>query len=156
MYQNQDAAERELGLGADPMMSAVQRSLIAETIHGARVTLNEPSRPFTPGDLPRHLFQGDDYSNRPGSSYKINNAVTQAADEFQKSHTSSFKSTAGGESNTTLSSTAKKQNTTEDVISLMNRTNASMNKRGGFGKLPVVGKGLPVKPVKPIGKVEVN
>jgi len=41
---------------ADPMMSAVQKSLIAETIHGARASLNEPSRPFTPGDLPRHLF----------------------------------------------------------------------------------------------------
>ena len=46
---------------ADPMMSAVQKSLIAETIHGARASLHEPSRPFTPGDLPRHLFQGDDY-----------------------------------------------------------------------------------------------
>jgi hypothetical protein len=45
------------------MMSAIQRSLIAETIHGARnvASLAEPSRPFTPGDLPRHLFQGDDY-----------------------------------------------------------------------------------------------
>jgi len=38
------------------MMSALQKSLIAETIHGARASLNEPSRPFTPGDLPRHLF----------------------------------------------------------------------------------------------------
>jgi hypothetical protein len=38
--------------------------------------LDEPSRPFTPGDLPRHLFSGDDYSNRPQSSYKISNAVT--------------------------------------------------------------------------------
>ena len=65
------------------MMSAVQKSLIAETIHGARASLHEPSRPFTPGDLPRHLFQGDDYQNRPGSSYKMNNVVGQAVDEFQ-------------------------------------------------------------------------
>ena len=64
-------------------MSAVQKSLIAETIQGARASLHEPSRPFTPGDLPRHLFQGDDYSNRPGSSYKINSVVGQAADEFR-------------------------------------------------------------------------
>jgi hypothetical protein len=70
------------------MMSAVQNSLIAETLTGARqaASLNEPSRPFTPGDLPRHLFHGDDYQNRPGSSYKISNVVTQAADEFQRSH----------------------------------------------------------------------
>ena len=60
---------------SDPMMSALQRSLIAETIQGARASLHEPSRPFTPGDLPRHLFHGDDYSNRPGSSYKMNSVV---------------------------------------------------------------------------------
>jgi hypothetical protein len=41
---------------SDPMMSAIQKSLIAETIHGARASLHEPTRPFTPGDLPRHLF----------------------------------------------------------------------------------------------------
>jgi len=64
------------------MMSAIQKSLIAETIHGARASLHEPSRPYTPGDLPRHLFQGDDYLNRPGSSYKMNNVVGQAVDEF--------------------------------------------------------------------------
>ena len=73
-------------------MSALQRSLIAETLHGARAqvgvkpgqkaSLNEPSRPFTPGDMPRHLFHGNDYSNRPGSSYKMNNVLGQAADEF--------------------------------------------------------------------------
>ena len=67
--------EQIAAIQADPMMSAVQKSLIAETIHGARASLHEPSRPFTPGDLPRHLFQGDDYTNRPGSSYKINSVV---------------------------------------------------------------------------------
>ena len=70
------------------MMSALQRSLIAETLHGARAqvgvrgqkaSLNEPSRPFTPGDMPRHLFHGNDYSNRPGSSYKMNNVHGEAA-----------------------------------------------------------------------------
>ena len=87
------------------MMSAVQKSLIAETIHGARASLHEPSRPFTPGDLPRHLFQGDDYQNRPGSSYKMNNVVGQAVDEFR----SEAKRLGHGGSNTTLSSTASKQ-----------------------------------------------
>jgi len=72
----------------DAMMSALQKSLIAETLMGARAhvgakaSLHEPSRPFTPGDMPRHLFHGNDYSNRPGSSYKMNNVVGQAADEF--------------------------------------------------------------------------
>lgn len=42
---------------------------------GGKASLNEPSRPFTPGDLPRHLFHGNDYTNRPGSSYKINNVI---------------------------------------------------------------------------------
>ena len=37
---------------------------------------------MTPGDLPRHLFSGDDYANRPGSSYKMKNVVGQAIDEF--------------------------------------------------------------------------
>jgi len=57
------------------MQSALQKSLIASIVKGARASLNEPSRPFTPGDLPRHLLNGDDYSNRPGSSYKMNNVV---------------------------------------------------------------------------------
>ena len=76
------------------MDRALQNSLIAETLHGARkqigiggkASLNEPSRPFTPGDMPRHLFHGNDYTNRPGSSYKMNNVHMQAADEFASSH----------------------------------------------------------------------
>ena len=72
-------------------MAALQKSLIAETLQGARAhvgasggkaSLNEPSRPFTPGDMPRHLLYGNDYTNRPGSSYKINNVIGQATDEF--------------------------------------------------------------------------
>jgi hypothetical protein len=67
----------------DAMMSALQKSLIAETLSGARAhvgvggkaSLHEPSRPFTPGDMPRHLLYGNDYSNRPGSSYKMNNVI---------------------------------------------------------------------------------
>ena len=79
----QELSEAQIAaIQADPMMSAVQKSLIAETIHGARASLHEPSRPFTPGDMPRHLFHGNDYSNRPGSSYKMNNILGQAADEF--------------------------------------------------------------------------
>lgn len=129
------------------MISALQRSLIAETIQGARATLHEPLRPVTPGDLPRHLFQGDDYTNRPGSSYKINNAVVQAADEFQKSHTSSFKSTAGN-SHTTQASTAHKKDKV-DVVDLMTRTNASFQPRP-FSKLPVVGKSPGISPTLPV------
>lgn len=80
----------DFGSTQDTMMSALQKSLIAETLQGARAhvgsngkaSLNEPSRPFTPGDMPRHLFHGNDYSNRPGSSYKMNNVIGQAADEF--------------------------------------------------------------------------
>lgn len=51
----------------DPLMSTVQKSHIASILQGARSTVggaggkNEVSRPFTPGDIPRHLFQGDDY-----------------------------------------------------------------------------------------------
>jgi hypothetical protein len=44
--------------------------------------LHDNLRPVTPGDLPRHLFSGDDYTNRPGSSYKMKNVVGQAIDEF--------------------------------------------------------------------------
>jgi hypothetical protein len=44
--------------------------------------LHDNLRPVTPGDLPRHLFSGDDYQNRPGSSYKMKNVVGQAIDEF--------------------------------------------------------------------------
>jgi hypothetical protein len=72
----------------DKYDAALQKSLIAETLQGARAhvggkaSLNEPSRPFTPGDMPRHLFYGNDYSNRPGSSYKMSNVLGQAVDEF--------------------------------------------------------------------------
>lgn len=73
---------------SDAMYAALQKSHIAETLSGARASiggkasLHEPSRPFTPGDIPRHLLHGNDYSNRPGSSYKMNNVLGQAADEF--------------------------------------------------------------------------
>lgn len=67
----------------DPMASTVRGSLIANTRQEARATLNEPSRPFTPAD--RHLFSGNDYTNRPSSSYNINSLVSQAATEFNAS-----------------------------------------------------------------------
>lgn len=63
-------------------MSSVQKSIIASIVQGARASLHDNLRPETPGNLPRHLFSGDDYSNRPGSSYKMKNIVGQAADEF--------------------------------------------------------------------------
>ena len=38
--------------------------------------------------MPRHLFYGNDYSNRPGSSYKMSNVIGQAADEMASMSTS--------------------------------------------------------------------
>lgn len=67
---------------SDPMMSTVQKSIIASIVQGARASLHDNLRPVTPGDLPRHLFSGDDYTNRPGSSYKMKSVVGQAIDEF--------------------------------------------------------------------------
>lgn len=59
----------------DPMLSTVNKSHIANVVKGARASLHDNMRPVTPGDLPRHLFSGDDYTNRPGSSYKMKNVV---------------------------------------------------------------------------------
>lgn len=71
----------------DPMALHLQKSIIASTISGARATLNEPSRPFTPADLPRHLFSGNDYSERPGSAYKVGQVVNDAIENFTRSST---------------------------------------------------------------------
>lgn len=71
----------------DPMALHLQKSIIASTISGARATLNEPSRPFTPADLPRHLFSGNDYSERPGSAYKIGQVANDAIENFTRSST---------------------------------------------------------------------
>lgn len=71
----------------DPMQLHLQKSIIASTISGARATLNEPSRPFTPADLPRHLFSGNDYSERPGSAYKVGQVATDALENFTRSST---------------------------------------------------------------------
>ena len=104
----------------DCMDRALQKSLIAETLQGARAmkaSLHEPSRPFTPGDMPRHLLYGNDYSNRPGSSYKMNNVIGQAADEF---------ASMGG----TAVKTQASDNQSEDVLSIMERHVPVA--RGGF------------------------
>ena len=71
----------------DTMLSTQQKMQIASIVQGARASLQEPSRPFTPGDMPRHLFSGDDYSNRPGSSYKMKTVVGQAIEEFANATT---------------------------------------------------------------------
>lgn len=71
----------------DPMQLHLQKSIIASTISGARATLNEPSRPFTPADLPRHLFSGNDYSERPGSAYKVGQVANDAIENFTRSST---------------------------------------------------------------------
>jgi hypothetical protein len=70
------------------MQLHVQKSIISNIISGARATLNEPSRPFTPADLPRHLFSGNDYSERPGSAYKIGQVANDAIETFTRSSTS--------------------------------------------------------------------
>jgi hypothetical protein len=71
----------------DPMQLHLQKSIIASTLSGARATLNEPSRPFTPADLPRHLFSGNDYSERPGSAYKVGQIASDALENFTRSST---------------------------------------------------------------------
>ena len=63
--------------------------------------MHDNLRPVTPGDLPRHLFSGDDYTNRPGSSYKMKNVVGQAIDEFNSAianTTATSNMTMGGQS----------------------------------------------------------
>lgn len=55
----------------DPILKALERSTIAQTLKAARASLAEPSRPFTP--LDRSLFQqGDASPSRPSSSYSVN------------------------------------------------------------------------------------
>ena len=73
-----------------------------------KASLHEPSRPFTPGDMPRHLLYGNDYSNRPGSSYKMNNVIGQAADEFASMGGTAYKTQAS-------------DTQSEDVLSIMER-----------------------------------
>lgn len=52
----------------DPILRALERSTIAQTLKAARASLAEPSRPYTP--LDRSLFQqGDASPSRPSSSY---------------------------------------------------------------------------------------
>ena len=64
------------------MMTHVQKSIIAGIVSGARATLKEPTRPETPGGMQWHLFSGTDYTDRPGSAYKIGSMADQAAEEF--------------------------------------------------------------------------
>lgn len=143
------------------MMSAVQKSLIAETIHGARASLHEPSRPYTPGDLPRHLFQGDDYANRPGSSYKMNNVVGQAVDEFQSA--AKRLTSQGGlskDSHATLSTTTSKPtakkgesyDSSEQVLSILQRAETMPRKQPFRPNLnPIIGKGGAVRVQQSMG-----
>ena len=129
----------------DAMMSALQKSLIAETLSGARAhiggkaSLNEPSRPFTPGDMPRHLIYGNDYSNRPGSSYKMNNVIGQAADEFV--NFSAVKTQANTESQYQKSMVGS-----EEVLSIIERhstqTKKDVQSKIG-GKMPQMRQALP-------------
>lgn len=72
----------------DPMMPSTQKNIIKSIISGARATLNEPTRPETPADGPRKLFEGSDYNERPGSAYKIGDVADSAIDNFTRSSTS--------------------------------------------------------------------
>ena len=98
---------------------------------GGKASLNEPSRPFTPGDMPRHLFHGNDYTNRPGSSYKITNEVNQAADEFASmgmstgfgNQSTGFDFNSAAKTRTTnVSESKSSQKEMNDVLSIMERT----------------------------------
>lgn len=72
----------------DPMMPFAQKNIIKNIISGARATLNEPTRPETPADGPRYLFEGSDYKERPGSAYKVGDVADNAIDNFTRSSTS--------------------------------------------------------------------
>lgn len=58
-------------LDGDPIVRALERSTVAQTLKAARASLVEPSRPFTP--LDRSLFQMADNSggSRPNSGYTV-------------------------------------------------------------------------------------
>eukprot|EP00441_Pelagodinium_beii_P035253 CAMPEP_0197633012 /NCGR_PEP_ID=MMETSP1338-20131121/9484_1 /TAXON_ID=43686 ORGANISM="Pelagodinium beii, Strain RCC1491" /NCGR_SAMPLE_ID=MMETSP1338 /ASSEMBLY_ACC=CAM_ASM_000754 /LENGTH=882 /DNA_ID=CAMNT_0043204595 /DNA_START=1 /DNA_END=2649 /DNA_ORIENTATION=- len=58
-------------LAGDPIVKALEKSTIAQTLKAARASLAEPSRPFTP--LDRSLFQrpSEGGDSRPTSSYGV-------------------------------------------------------------------------------------
>jgi hypothetical protein len=58
--------------------------------------------------MPRHLLYGNDYNNRPGSSYKMNNVIGRAADEFASMGGTGYKTQAS-------------DNQSEDVLSIIGR-----------------------------------
>jgi hypothetical protein len=83
------------------MQQQLQKSLIASIVSGARATVNgELSRPFTPGDMPRQLLKGDDYSIRPPSSYNMKGVMGEAMrefnSEFNTTTSSSFTASTSG------------------------------------------------------------
>eukprot|EP00435_Cladocopium_sp_Y103_P002834 s4941_g1.t1 len=65
----------------DPIVKALQKSSIAQTLKAARASLAEPSRPYTP--LDRSLFQRPNEGSepRPSSSYGVDQ-VTFVRDTF--------------------------------------------------------------------------
>ncbi|CAE7643155.1 unnamed protein product, partial [Symbiodinium sp. CCMP2456] len=58
-------------VSSDPIVKALQKSTIAQTLKAARASLAEPSRPYTP--LDRSLFQRPNEGSdpRPSSSYGV-------------------------------------------------------------------------------------
>jgi len=143
------------------MEQHLQKSLIATTRQEARASLQEPSRPFTPADQSRHLFSGDDYSNRPVSSYKLRNVVGQAVEEFN----SAANATATSSSSTLASSAQGKRRSgskvepKKSIISVLNATDLGARKKQLPALAPLPAKevkakksfeaGKPVKPVAP-------
>lgn len=67
------------GRKPDDIRAHLDKSVISNILAGARASLKEPSRPFTPAETTRSLFAQNDYANRPSSSYG-----TQVVEEQEK------------------------------------------------------------------------
>ena len=68
----------------DKVTAHLEKSVISNIRLNARASLKEPSRPFTPGESQRTLFSNSD-SNRPPSSYSINNLCKELEPLKQRS-----------------------------------------------------------------------
>jgi len=82
--------EEGLSPEQDAISKKLQQSHINHILKDAKkATLNEPSRPFTPGDLGRGIVSGNEYQDRPGSSYKTRTVVENAIEGINSRATTS-------------------------------------------------------------------